>query len=167
MMYAYLDASALVKYYVAERGSPWVINLLDSRDPDGNWAQVAVTTLLSNVEGVCAIERAVRMGRTDAASRDIARRRLLLDMRRRFRVLGVDSDLVRRASALAEAYSLRAYDAVHLATALTVNTWLAQQRLPTCVLLSADENLLAAARSEGLVVENPNDHRGEATYARL
>jgi predicted nucleic acid-binding protein len=146
-MYAYLDASALVKYYVPERGSPWVANQLDSRDLDGNWVQVAVTTLLSSVEVVCAIERAVRMGRIDAASRDIARRRLLLDMRRRFRVFGVDSDLV-----------LRAYDAVHLATALTLNTWLAEQRLPSCVLLSAAEDLLAAARSEGLVVENPNDH---------
>jgi predicted nucleic acid-binding protein len=157
-MYAYLDASALVKYYVPERGSPWVANQLDSRDLDGNLVQVAETTLLSSVEVVCAIERAVRMGRIDAASRDIARRRLLLDMRRRFRVFGVDSDLVLRASELAEAYPLRAYDAVHLATALTLNTWLAEQRLPSCVLLSAAEDLLAAARSEGLVVENPNDH---------
>jgi len=158
MMYYYLDASALVKYYVPERGSQWIINLLNARGSDDNWTQVAVTTLLSNVEGVCAIERAVRMGRLDAASRDIARRRLLLDMRRRFRVLGVDSDLVLRACELAQVYPLRAYDAVHLATALYLNTWLAQQSLPTCVLVSADEDLLVAARGEGLVVENPNDH---------
>jgi len=157
-MYYYLDASALVKYYVFERGSQWVSNLLDARGRDGEWVQVAVTTLLSNVEGVCALERAVRVGRLDAASRDIARRRLLLDMRRRFRVLGVDSDLVVRASELAQVYALRAYDAIHLATALHLNVWLAQERLPVCVLVSADEDLLAAARGEGLVVENPNDH---------
>jgi uncharacterized protein len=158
MPYYYLDASALVKYYVPERGSPWVINLLNSRGPDGAWVQVAVTTLLSNVEGVCAIERAVRVGRLDASSRDAARRRLLLDMRRRFRLMGVDSDLVLRAAELARIYPLRAYDAVHLATALHLNVRLAQERLPACVLVSADEDLLGAARSEGLVVENPNDH---------
>ena len=157
-MYYYLDASALVKYYVPERGSPWVTNLLDARGPGGAWAQMAVTTLLSNVEGVCAIERAVRMGRLDTASGDIARRRLLLDLRRRFRILGVDSDLVLRASQLAEVYPLRAYDAIHLATALHLNVWLAQERLPACVLVSADEDLLVAGQAEGLVVENPNDH---------
>jgi uncharacterized protein len=158
MNYYYLDASALVKYYVPERGSQWVINLLNSRGPDGDWILVAVTTLLSNVEGVCAIERAVRMGRLDTAGGGLARRRLLLDMRHRFRVMGVDSNLVVGASELAQVHPLRAYDAVHLATALYLKTWLAQQRLPACVLVSADEDLLAAARGEGLVVENPNDH---------
>jgi uncharacterized protein len=158
MKYYYLDASALVKYYVPERGSQWVIDLLDSRGPDDNTAPVAVTTLLSSVEGACAMERAVRMGRLDTASRDIARRRLLLDMRHRFRVVGVDSDLVARASELAQIYPLRAYDAVHLATALHLNTLLEQARLPACVLVSADEDLLEAARGEGLAAENPNEH---------
>jgi len=97
-------------------------------------------------------------GRLDVASRNIAGRRLLLDMRRRFRMLGVDSNLVLRASELAQVYPLRAYDAVHLATALHLNAWLAQESLPACVLVSADEDLLDAARGEGLVVENPNDH---------
>ena len=158
MPYYYLDASALVKYYVPERGSRWVIDLLNSGGPDGNWTRVAVTTLLSNVEGVCAIERAIRMGRLDTASRDIARRRLLTDMRHRYRILGVDSELVLRASELAEAYPLRAYDAIHLATALFLNAWLAQERLPPCVLVSADRDLLVAAQAEGLVVENPNEY---------
>jgi predicted nucleic acid-binding protein len=154
----YLDASALVKYYVPERGSRWVVSLLNARGSDDNWTHVTVTTLLSNVEGVCAIERAVRMGRLDAGSREIARRRLLLDLRHRFRILGVDSDLVLRASELAQVHPLRAYDALHLATALYLNSWLAGERMPACVLVSADEDLLVAAQGEGLVVENPNDH---------
>lgn len=154
----YLDASALVKTYIPERGSEWVASLLNERGADGNWAQVVFTTLLSNVEGVCAIERAGRMGRLDGASRDSARRRLLADIRRRYRIVGVDSDLALKASELACVYPLRAYDAVHLATALHLNAWLAQERLQGCTLVSADEDLLEAARGEGLLVENPNDH---------
>jgi predicted nucleic acid-binding protein len=158
----YLDASALVKYYIPERGSDWISDLLNDRGLDGNWAQAAVTSLLSNVEGVCALERAVRSGRIDAATGDVARRRLLLDMRHRFRVLGVDSHLVLRAAGLAQLYPLRAYDAVHLAAALTLTDNLAQRRLPACVLVSADEDLLSAAHDERLVIANPNDYPAAA-----
>jgi predicted nucleic acid-binding protein len=154
----YLDASALIKYYIPERGSEWIGSLLNERGLDGHWAGAVVTSLLSNVEGVCALERAVRSGRIDFATRDVARRRLLVDMRYRFRVLGVDGHLVLRAAGLAERYPLRAYDAVHLAAALTLTESLAQERLAACVLVSADEDLLSAAHAEKLAIANPNDY---------
>jgi predicted nucleic acid-binding protein len=154
----YLDASAMVKYYVAERGSAWISDLLNARDAKGNWLHVAITTLLSNVEGTCALERAYRGGRIDAATRESASRRLLLDMRHRFLALDADKKAVLRAVRLAQQYPLRAYDAVHLASALTVNDELVRQRLPVCVFISADDALLAAARAEGLMTEDPNNY---------
>jgi len=51
----YLDASALVKYYIAEMGSEQVNRLL--RD-----AHTSATTTISRAEIVAAIARAARMG---------------------------------------------------------------------------------------------------------
>jgi hypothetical protein len=48
---------------------------------------------------------------------------------------------------------LRGYDAVQLAAALAAGAV-----LPDLVFAAADDDLLAAARLEGLAVENPNQH---------
>jgi hypothetical protein len=59
---------------------------------------------------------------------------------------------------VAETYGLRGYDAVQLAAALDVNTSYHAAGLPTITLISADAELNAAATSEGLTVENPNNY---------
>jgi predicted nucleic acid-binding protein len=155
----YFDSSALVKYYLTETGSGWVSGLLDGRDFRGDWICQVVTTLLSNVEGICALERAHRGGRLDTVALDSARRRLLFDLRSRYRVLGVNRAVVLHAIDLARDHPLRAYDAMHLATALFLNKELAGKHFQVCVFVSADANLLAAARAEGLAVEDPNEHQ--------
>jgi predicted nucleic acid-binding protein len=156
--YYYLDTSALVKYYLAETGSAWVSGLLDDQDSRGDWIHGVITTLLSNVEGMCALERAHRDGRIDTLALDSARRRLLLDLRSRYRVLGVNRAVILRAIDLAQDHPLRAYDAIHLATALFLNEELAGKHVSVCVFVSADKMLLAAARVEGLATEDPNEH---------
>jgi predicted nucleic acid-binding protein len=158
MAHYYFDTSALVKYYLPETGSRWVSSLLDGRDFRGDWIHKAVTTLLSNIEGICALERAHRDRRIDTIALDSARRRLLLDLRSRYRVLGVNKAIVLRAADLAQDHPLRAYDALHVATALFLNEELVGKRIAACVFVSADETLLAAARAEGLTTENPNEH---------
>lgn len=55
----------------------------------------------------------------------------------------VDGDVVARAGDLAEQHALRAYDALHLASAESVAD-------SETVLVSADRELLAAARARGL-----------------
>ena len=154
----YLDASALVKHYIIERGSAWIAEQLTMLRPDDAARPFAATTLLSNVEVVCALERARRNGRIDTSSVHFARRRFLSDMRRRYLVLDANLDTALLAVRLAQRYPLRAYDAMHLATALILNETLAERGFPACIFLSADEALLAAARAEGLGAENPNDH---------
>jgi predicted nucleic acid-binding protein len=109
-MIAYLDASALVKRYIAEAGSKEVGQLITSADVLG-------TSLLTRVEVGAALAKAVRAG-------------ILLQEQGRaalqvFRVqwadlarLDITETTVARADALAWQHSLRGYDAVHLAAAL-------------------------------------------------
>jgi hypothetical protein len=51
---------------------------------------------------------------------------------------------------------LRAYDAIQVATAVVINQ--TQSGLPPLSFVSADDELLLAARAEGLATENPNLH---------
>jgi hypothetical protein len=64
--------------------------------------------------------------------------------------------VVERAKLFLERHSLRAYDAVQLASALLTNDTLQAIGLPPLVFLSADAHLLVAAEAEGLEIDNPN-----------
>ena len=55
-------------------------------------------------------------------------------------------------------YRLRGYDAVQLAAALTANAVLTSAGLSPLIFAAADDDLLNAARAEGLAAENPNLH---------
>jgi predicted nucleic acid-binding protein len=57
-----------------------------------------------------------------------------------------------------QAHPLRAYDALHLACALAVRDTLQEYGLPVPLFVTADDTLLAAARSEGFPVDNPLQH---------
>jgi hypothetical protein len=63
-----------------------------------------------------------------------------------------------------ERHPLRAYDAVHLATALIAERSFRAKGLPPLLFLSSDDRLLTAARAEGLAAsadfspDNPNLH---------
>ena len=58
---------------------------------------------------------------------------------------------------LTQRHKLRGYDAVQLASGLTLNTTLTQAQLPEIMFISSDNDLLAAAQDEGLMVDNPNN----------
>lgn len=66
--------------------------------------------------------------------------------------------MIDAAIELTRRQKLRGYDAIHLACALALNKPLIDHGLPIMTFVAADDNLLAAARSEGLVTENPKDH---------
>ena len=59
---------------------------------------------------------------------------------------------------LVDRHGLRGYDAVHLASALTVSNERQHAGMSPLVFVSADRTQLDAARAEGLIGENPNDH---------
>lgn len=67
-------------------------------------------------------------------------------------VIGLDPDLARSAGDLAEAQSLRGYDAVHLATALSIDS-------DSLVLATWDGELARAAVAAGCSVSPPPARR--------
>jgi uncharacterized protein len=108
---AYLDASALVKRYIVERGSRETIALTAG-------SEMTATSIVSRAEVSAALAKAARSGLvTDSIARS-ARRSFAGDWPDLVRV-PVTEALVERAETLAWDRGLRGHDAVQLASALT------------------------------------------------
>jgi len=135
---AYLDASALVKRYLVERGSRETIALTTE-------SEMIATSIVSRAEVAAALAKAARIG---LAKPDVARnaqRRFAGDWPDLVRV-PVTEALVERADALAWEYGLRGYDAVQLASALTWQESVGEQ----IVVAAFDQQLWEAAKRSGL-----------------
>ena len=76
----------------------------------------------------------------------------------RYTVVEITPALLADAAKLANTHALRAYDAVQLSAALSLNAQGIAIGLGGVVLVSSDNDLNAAAISEGLTVEDPNTH---------
>jgi predicted nucleic acid-binding protein len=136
----YVDTSALVKRYVAERGSKEVVKLIAS-------AEMVATSIITRAEAAAAFARAVRLGLLDRDAGRRAQRRFSTEWPDFVR-LHVTDTLVSRAEMLAWDYRLRGYDAVQLASALIWQESIGQQ----VVLCTFDEQLCKAAPQAGLRV---------------
>lgn len=73
-----------------------------------------------------------------------------------YRLTPLSPTTIDQAVNLTQNYRLRGYDAVQLATALLVNDALFAAGLTALTFVAADNDLLAAARGEGLATDNPN-----------
>ena len=138
-MIAYLDASALVKRYVAEAGSAEVGGLIGQ-------AEAAGTAIISRSEVAAALAKAVRMRllpRDEAAS---ALQVFNSEWESLVR-LQMTEVLVFRAASLAWDHGLRGYDAAHLASALF---WQDMLGAPVTVA-SYDRQRWEAAKATGLI----------------
>lgn len=149
----YLDASAFVKHYLAEPGSAWINEIISQSTQDR-----FVSAELVSVEVVCAIARAEREERISTRLRNRLAARSLEETRTRVELTLISRQILGHASQLALRHALRAYDAIHLASALRVLKGSLLLGLPALIFVSADTNLLSAARAEGVTTENPNDH---------
>jgi len=133
----YLDTSALVKLYIDEPGREAVVSHVDE-------ASGVATTRIAYAEARAAFARKRRESGLDA--RTVRRVVAHLDGDwASYSIVDVGDAIVRRAGALAERHALRAYDAVHLASAVDLHragadVWFA------CF----DERLRRAARRERL-----------------
>jgi predicted nucleic acid-binding protein len=137
---AYLDASALVKRYVVERGSRETIALTAE-------SEIVATSIVTRAEVAAALAKAARarLVADDRARR--AQRSFAGDWPDLVRV-PVTEGLVERAETLALEHGLRGYDAVQLASALT---W--QESVGAEILLATyDQQLWEAAPKAGLRV---------------
>lgn len=143
----YLDTSALVKLYVQEPGTARLLRLASDSDENR-----IIVLALSAVEVRSAIRRRQRAG--DIAQ-DIAS--LILDalqrhFESRFIRQPLNDTVLDIALEMVDRYALRAYDAIQLAGCLAFKITTGNE-VPTFVC--ADQQLLAAARSELLPVLDP------------
>ena len=139
-MIVYLDASALVKRYVAEAGSTEVGDLIAT-------AAVVGTAVISRAEVSAALAKAVRMGVLQREEGEAALQVFRVEWPNLVR-LQLTEVIAAQADVLAWTHGLRGYDAVHLAAA---RFW--QASLGETVTLAAfDRQLWEAGPRIGLAV---------------
>ena len=125
----------------------------------GQWRarrqQSIYTATLTEVEVRSALQRLVRERRVDAARAHRLTERVIQHCTQRYQLLRITRPVVTQAGMLLERYPLRAYDAVQLACALTVQRLMQRRGMPPPLFVAADTTLLAAAVAEGFAVDNP------------
>lgn len=152
MKYYYFDASVLVKAYLWEEGTEDVRQVI--RDISAQPAVVrVVTSRLAFVEAVSAVSRRTFAGEITEEQAEEVWNRLVSDFAG-YDVLEPKPRLVERAAELTRRHRLRALDAIHLATGLTVRA-----DVPAGAdfqFASADRRLNVAATAELFDVFNPD-----------
>jgi predicted nucleic acid-binding protein len=141
MMICYFDTSAFVPLLIDEPSSAACRRLWDD-------AEDVTTSQLLYVEAAAALAQAVRTRRITAA-REAAALRELDRFWRDFHIIEATNQLIGRAAELTSSHCLRAYDAVHCATAEEVNDH-------DLVFASGDSQLLKASRSLGFSTADTN-----------
>ena len=128
----YLDASALVKYYIREPGSTWVRALVDAPLPDnGSRAHRVLMSEASIAECAAAFAILYRTQRISRRARDGAFRAFMRHIAGEiFHPIPVRTPDFQLAAYLTQHHPLKAYDAVQLAVALRYAGILAVLGLP-------------------------------------
>ncbi len=152
MTYYYLDTSAVVKRYMPETGSYWIVHLVD---PFADTTIFLAEITLAETAAAFAARRRASDGIT-RQERDTALNLFLQHCRGEYDLIPVTRAILHRAVLLTQGYRLRGYDAVQLATALATNDVLVGAGRSKMVFVSADEDLLRAAQDEGMATDNPN-----------
>jgi len=150
---AYFDTSALLKHYVREIGSGWV-NALFASSP----APIIFTSQLTVVEAVCAFSRRLREGALSSEAYSRLLTAFDYDVSYKYVIADVMPIAIDAACQLAGRHPLRAYDALHLATAWLINRELVQNGKSPLIFICADDRLASISKAEGLLMENPNRH---------
>ena len=139
-MILYLDTSSLIKLHLLEPGWEAVKTLIDQSDK-------AATSLVAYAEGRATLARARRGGRLTATEYRTAADSFEAQWNN-YTVTDVTEAVVRFAGDLAETHVLKGLDAIHLASAVTL-----QRELVDDVTFSAaDGRLMSSASAEGLLV---------------
>ena len=144
-MILYLDASALVKRYLSEAGTPEVAQAISD-------AQVVGTSLITRAETAAALSKAVRVGALSRQAADSALQVFRSEWPDLVRVQATEM-LVARAGVLAWELNLRGYDAVHLASALLWQDSMGRQ----VTFATFDQKLWRAGIQRGLIPFPDND----------
>jgi len=135
----YLDTSSLIKLDLFEPGWETVKTLIDE-------SRRVATSLVAYAEGRATLARARRGGRLTAAELRTATSSFEVRWAT-YSITDVGEPVVRFAGDLAEKHVLRGFDAIHLASALTLQAELGED----VTFSAADSRLMEAAGAEGLL----------------
>ena len=148
----FVDTSALVKRYLPETGSEWILDLFER---DGATFGISSITV---VELASTLGRKRREGAIDDVQRDTQFRQFLLDSAD-IEIVPVDEELIIQTSQVLlsglSAARLRSLDALQLASA---RRWFEKQRavnIEPGVFVVADEPLRLLAGELGFRTEDP------------
>ncbi len=150
----YLDTSALIKRFLVEPGSPLVYSLLTT-EPGVATAKIAYA------ETYGVLTRKQRAGHLSRVQYALAARRFEEEWQVLTRI-DLHDDILVLARELIQRHPLRAFDAIHLASAISLKGALEED----ITFAAADAQLLRAAKAERLRpldVENPPTSRGDRT----
>lgn len=144
----FLDTSAVVKRYVQEPGTEWILALCE---PDAGHELLVAS--VAEVELCAALARKVREQALDPQTALELHRWYRRDCAGQYLVRILDPAVIASAIRLVRAHPLRAYDAVQLASC--VEAGVARGALDAITFVTADERLGDAARSEKIPVAMP------------
>ena len=137
-----------------ETGTDWIMALTNPNS--NNLSIITEITLAETAATISAKHRAVQ-GIT-RQERDETIELFLQHCNTEYHLIPTHRIIIERAILLTKNHRLRGYDAVQLASALITNEKLIIGRLPSLVFVTADKDLILAAKSEGLSTDNPNLH---------
>jgi predicted nucleic acid-binding protein len=149
----YLDTSAIVKRYIHEDGTNWIINLTSYATGHDLYI-----VRLAGPEMSAALFRKARRGQVSVADAVKAASSFRVDWQQQYRIIESGPYVCDLAMDLAERYTLRGYDAVQLAAAIVLQQARQASQLSALTFVSADVEQLNTARAEGLMVENPDNY---------
>lgn len=149
----FLDSSALLKRYLSEIGTAWVQSL--TAKASGN---ILLISRITSVEILSAIARRQREGSLTSEQTQTLRTIVQQHFTDQYEIVELTPTLTTLAGELCARQSLRAYDAVQLASALTILPIITQSPENFLTFLTADDRLLRAAQLEHLQADNPNLH---------
>jgi predicted nucleic acid-binding protein len=150
----FLDTSAVVKRYLPETGTTWVRGLSDPAS--GNIITLSEITLVEVAAALAARHRA--SGGISQQARDAGLTLFKRHFSTEYAVVPIGRAILDRAVDLTQRHRLRGYDAVQLASALEGHAALVASGQPGLTFVAADADLVAAARAEGLLADDPNFH---------
>lgn len=148
----FIDSSALVKRYINELGSDYVLEIFN---PSLN--HEVFIAAITGVEIIAAIVRRSRGGSINSVDATVLSNQFRNDYQTEYQIIEITENIITQGMQFAETYALRGYDAVQLAAGYAVNQLCLANDL-SLTFVCADNQLNLAASTEGLIVENPNSY---------
>ncbi|MBF2050700.1 MAG: type II toxin-antitoxin system VapC family toxin [Elainella sp. C42_A2020_010] len=149
----FLDSSALLKRYVPEVGTAWIQSITDAQNQN-----LLIVAHIAWVEISSAVARRQREGNISSIQANQILSAFRAHWNTQYFIVTIDHTVIDLAGQLVNQHPLRAYDAVQLAAALSLQGQLSLPNVASFTFLTADTRLLAIAQAESLLADDPNLH---------